>query len=142
MNRKNRRAARKNIPPKNREAVETLVILGGECLRNGRAERAEVYFSQALQNDSRHAGALLGWGKTLLQTERPRDALRQLRKSATHGPATAELHDLMADALMLLGRQEEAETHRRKARFLAGDGDDAHTRGHTGTDTLADGMIT
>ena len=96
--------------------------MGTALLRQKRAGEAVGWFEKAIGERPDDTDALQGLGVALAECGQLENAVRRWRSALEHGANTADLHDNLANALLLLGRRSEARAHRAISRRLQGKG--------------------
>ena len=89
------------------------------------SDRAKKLFGEVIEHARRaaelkpdHSGAYLFWGLSLKYLGKPAEAVVVLRKGAACRPDDFDVQFGMGEALIELGRNEEAKTHLENARIL------------------------
>ena len=77
----------------------------------GRLVEARWAYQGLLGLDASNVGALVGLGRIALQSENPRSARPYFEKAVKIQPKSAELRNQLANALLRLGRPDNAEAH-------------------------------
>ena len=101
--------------------VEALLTLGNVRTRTGRLDEAEATYRQVLESDAANGGARLGLGAVLAQTGDFEQAVVELQlalRQIPEGGRTPSVHFGLAEALVRIGRLEEALSHYTRVREL------------------------
>ncbi len=83
-------------------------VLGELARQDGQDKEAIDRFSRAAKLDAGFADAFIGWGRTLLATDRAAEAIAPLETAVKLDPDSAEAHFDLATAYSRLGRKQEA----------------------------------
>jgi len=101
------------------EWAEARFSLATTYARLGRMQDAIREYQKVIEQRPRHYGAYLLLGRAQALSGDPEGALSNLRKAADLQPSSSEPHKFLADAYVLLGREQDAERERTEARRLA-----------------------
>jgi Tfp pilus assembly protein PilF len=102
------------------EWMPALERMGTALLRQKRHREAIGWFEKAIRERPEDTDALQGLGVALAECGRLQIAVRSWQSALKHGANTADLHDNLANALLLLGHRKQARMHRALSRRLQG----------------------
>ncbi len=89
---------------------EPIALLAVAQARFGSSEEAVKCWKQCLALDPNFAAAYDSMGRLALHKGNYADAAENLEKALEIAPDVSQIHPLLADALMALGRNEDAKT--------------------------------
>jgi Flp pilus assembly protein TadD len=98
--------------------AEVRCELGNVLLRQGHFDQARKQFANALENDPKHAPALVGLGQALAQQGKSADAVAAFRAAAQLEPGVSRRHSDLALALADDGKADEAKKEYKEATRL------------------------
>jgi tetratricopeptide (TPR) repeat protein len=98
--------------------ADILVLLGHALLMENAPVSAESAYRQSLLLRPKHADAMLGMAKTLMQQERYAEGLALVGEILNRDPINEELWSLRANAYLSMGKHAEAVRTIEKARRL------------------------
>jgi len=101
--------------------AETNFALGNLRFAQGNSPAAKTHYEAALKIDSKHKGALNNLGVLALNDDQPAAAVDYFRQALAFEPRNAKTHYLLAKALDLAGKRDEARVEAARAMGLGPD---------------------
>jgi tetratricopeptide (TPR) repeat protein len=99
--------------------IDALIGLGDSLADQGQQAAAEQVFRDAIQREPSNGAAHLRLANCLLKQEKHKPAVEAFEQAVRYLPLSPEAHNGLAGALTKIGRDAEADEHRRHARELA-----------------------
>ncbi len=104
--------------PQGASGADTLFSVGRYAHAAGQLEQASQRYTQALELNPEHVGALNAMAVIHAQSDRTDEALKLFTRAIQLAPKAAHIHNNMGYALLRAGRLDEAGTELKKAREL------------------------
>lgn len=95
--------------------VDSLVMMGRAAQGAGQVALAEERYAQALILQPQHPGALNAMAVLYAQSDRLEQAIDMFRRALALAPKSAHLHNNLGYALLLAGRQDQAQAEFKRA---------------------------